>query len=104
MEKPAGGSPDPQATARTVPATTDRNLRAFLFADIRGYSTFNRERGDEAAALLAKTFADLARDAVEARSGRVPAAQQFFTDWEKVAKDLVATRDPRQVAIRTTVP
>jgi class 3 adenylate cyclase len=38
-------------------------------ADVRGYSTFTRERGDAAAALLAKKFADLARDAVEARSG-----------------------------------
>jgi WD40 repeat protein/class 3 adenylate cyclase len=45
--------------------------RTFLIADVRGYSTFTRERGDEAAALLAKRFADLARDAVEARSGRV---------------------------------
>jgi WD40 repeat protein/class 3 adenylate cyclase len=45
--------------------------RTFLIADVRGYSTFTRERGDEAAALLAKRFADLARDAVEARSGQV---------------------------------
>lgn len=45
--------------------------RTFLIADIRGYSTFTRERGDDAAARLATSFADLARDAVEARSGRV---------------------------------
>jgi hypothetical protein len=35
----------------------------FLIADIRGYSTFTRERGDETAARLAMRFADLARDA-----------------------------------------
>jgi class 3 adenylate cyclase len=46
-------------------------VRTFLIADIRGYSTFTRERGDEAAARLATVFADLARDAVEARSGTV---------------------------------
>jgi WD40 repeat protein/class 3 adenylate cyclase len=46
-------------------------LRTFLIADVRGYSTFTRERGDAAAALLSTKFADLARDAVEARSGRV---------------------------------
>jgi WD40 repeat protein/class 3 adenylate cyclase len=46
-------------------------FRSFLIADIRGYSTFTRERGDETAARLAARFADLARDAVEARSGRV---------------------------------
>jgi WD40 repeat protein/class 3 adenylate cyclase len=43
----------------------------FLFADVRGYTRFTRERGDAAAAGLAKRFADLARDAVEARGGRV---------------------------------
>jgi WD40 repeat protein/class 3 adenylate cyclase len=44
---------------------------SFLIADVRGYSRFTAERGDAAAALLAKRFADLARDAVEARGGRV---------------------------------
>ena len=46
-------------------------FRTFLISDIRGYSTFTRERGDEIAARLASKFADLARDAVEARGGRV---------------------------------
>jgi class 3 adenylate cyclase len=46
-------------------------MLTFLIADVRGYTRFTRERGDAAAALLAKRFADLARDAVEARSGRV---------------------------------
>ena len=46
-------------------------VRTFLIADIRGYSTFTREHGDQAAARLATTFAELARDAVEARGGRV---------------------------------
>ena len=41
----------------------------FLIADIRGWTRFTAERGDTAAALLAKRFADLA--AVEARGGRV---------------------------------
>jgi WD40 repeat protein/class 3 adenylate cyclase len=45
--------------------------KTFLIADVRGYTRFTRERGDEAAAILAKRFADLARDAVEARSGLV---------------------------------
>jgi WD40 repeat protein/class 3 adenylate cyclase len=45
--------------------------RTFLIADVRGYTQFTRERGDAEAARLALRFADLARDAVEARSGRV---------------------------------
>ena len=44
---------------------------SFLIADVRGYTRFTAERGDAAAALLAKRFADLARDAVEARGGQV---------------------------------
>lgn len=57
-----------QVTDGSGPAT---GVRTFLIADIRGYTRFTRERGDAAAATLAKRFADLARDAVEARSGRV---------------------------------
>jgi len=38
-----------------------------MIADIRGFSTSTRERGDAAAASLAMRFADLARDSVEAR-------------------------------------
>ena len=46
-------------------------VRTFLIADIRGYTTFTRQRGDADAARLAGRFADLARDAVEARNGLV---------------------------------
>src|SRR2546426_8126919 len=46
-------------------------FRAFLIADIRGWTSFTRERGAAAAGRLAKAFADLARDAVEARGGIV---------------------------------
>ena len=46
-------------------------LRAFLICDIRGYSTFTSQRGDEAAARLAMSFAGLARDSVVTRGGRV---------------------------------
>src|ERR1043166_4567463 len=45
--------------------------RAFLIADVRGYTNFTRQRGDAEAARLAKRFAEVARDAVGARSGRV---------------------------------
>src|SRR5262249_19229160 len=46
-------------------------FRTFLIGDIRGYTRFTREHGSAAAARLAKAFADLARDAVEARRGDV---------------------------------
>jgi WD40 repeat protein/class 3 adenylate cyclase len=50
------------------PVTT---VRTFLIADVRGYTRFTREQGDAEAARLAQKFAELARDSVEARGGRV---------------------------------
>jgi class 3 adenylate cyclase len=44
---------------------------SFLIADVRGYTSFTRERGDAEAARLATHFAALAADAVAARSGEV---------------------------------
>jgi class 3 adenylate cyclase/streptogramin lyase len=46
-------------------------IRTFLIADIRGYTLFTQERGDEAAAKLAAKFADIAREIVEARGGKL---------------------------------
>jgi class 3 adenylate cyclase/streptogramin lyase len=53
--------------SKDVPA----DIRAFLIADVRGYTLFTQERGDEAAAKLAAKFALVAREGVEARAGRV---------------------------------
>jgi YVTN family beta-propeller protein len=44
-------------------------IRTFLIADVRGYTLFTQERGDEAAAKLAARFADVSREVVEARGG-----------------------------------
>jgi class 3 adenylate cyclase/tetratricopeptide (TPR) repeat protein len=50
---------------------TGTSIRTFLIADVRGYTRFTAERGDEAAAALAVRFATIAREAVAARSGDV---------------------------------
>src|SRR5579884_1441277 len=60
---------DLELEARAADAATGE--LTFLIADVRGYTRFTRERGDAEAARLARTFAGLARDAVEARGGRV---------------------------------
>lgn len=44
-------------------------LRTFLIADIRGYTKFTRERGDEAGAALTRQFATLVQAAVTAHEG-----------------------------------
>jgi WD40 repeat protein/class 3 adenylate cyclase len=55
----------------TSPAELATGLRTFLIADVRGYTRFTNERGDEAAARLAERFATLAREGVAARGGEV---------------------------------
>jgi WD40 repeat protein/class 3 adenylate cyclase len=52
-------------------ATTERTIRTFLIADIRGYTAFTRELGDEAAAVLAARFAEIVREGVEAWDGEL---------------------------------
>lgn len=49
--------------------TRTAEQRTFLIVDIRGYTKYTDEHGDEAAAALAKRFAELATQAVEAREG-----------------------------------
>jgi WD40 repeat protein/DNA-binding SARP family transcriptional activator/class 3 adenylate cyclase len=44
-------------------------IRAFLIADVRGYTQFTQEHGDEAAARLAARFGDIVREHVEVRDG-----------------------------------
>ena len=46
-------------------------IHTFLIADVRGYTLFTQERGDEAAAKLAAKFAGIARERVEGRGGSV---------------------------------
>src|SRR5438034_4973384 len=50
---------------------TEALVRAFLIADVRGYTSFTQAHGDEAAGHLAATFASLAREAVAATGGEV---------------------------------
>ena len=47
----------------------EAGIKTFLIADVRGYTRFTSERGDEAAARLATRFAELAREAIEAAGG-----------------------------------
>jgi peptide/nickel transport system substrate-binding protein len=58
---------------RPLPGRTEGteavHIRTFLIADVRGYTLFTQERGDEAAGKLAAKFADIAREGVEARDG-----------------------------------
>lgn len=52
-------------------APSASELLTFLIADVRGYTAYTQARGDEAAAHLAATFAEVMREGVEAWGGRV---------------------------------
>jgi predicted ATPase/class 3 adenylate cyclase len=65
---PAGALAPDLPTAAVTPTAA---IHTFLIADLRGYSTFTLEYGDEAAARLVSTFARLARAGVETYGGRV---------------------------------
>jgi class 3 adenylate cyclase len=46
-------------------------VRTFLIADIRGYTRFTQQHGDEASARLTAKFSDLVREGAELRGGRL---------------------------------
>src|SRR5215831_8098545 len=54
-----------------TPQLPGAGILTFLIADVRGYTSFTQSRGDEAAAKLAGTFAEIAREGVEAHGGSV---------------------------------
>ena len=51
--------------------TPNAPVRTFLIADIRGYTRFTEEHGDEASAGLAEKFASLVQAGVEIRGGKL---------------------------------
>ena len=60
-----------EETGSLEPGTTEARIQTFLIADVRGYTLFTQQRGDEAAAKLAAKFARIAREIVQLRDGRV---------------------------------
>ena len=60
------------ATRTSANRTKDQkksDLRTFLIADVRGYTRFTQEHGDDAGASLAAAFAARVREVVEALGG-----------------------------------
>ena len=62
---------DPPRSSELGSEGLHRGIRTFLIADVRGYTLFTQERGDEAAAKLAARFASIAREVVEQHGGSV---------------------------------
>ena len=69
-ETPSVGEPSSPTESQTD-TSRDADVHAFLIADVRGWTTFTQERGDEDAARLAGRFAEVTRSVVEAHRGNV---------------------------------
>ncbi|MBA3737182.1 MAG: hypothetical protein H0W97_01290 [Actinobacteria bacterium] len=69
-ESPPGGEASDASQSHTD-TSHDADVHAFLIADVRGYTAFTQERGDEEAARLAGRFAQVTRSVVETHRGNV---------------------------------
>ena len=69
-------------------------VRTFLIADIRGYTRFTEEYGDEASARLTAKFSDIVREGVQVRGG---------TLIEIRGDEALAVFDSARQAIRSAV-
>src|SRR6478672_8241025 len=59
------------SSSQAPPPVSGADIRTFLFADMRGYTRFTQEHGDEAASTLAGRFAELVRDTVPEFEGEL---------------------------------
>src|SRR5215211_5192353 len=55
----------------STPRTDEPEIGTFLIADVRGYTRYTQEHGDEAAARPAASFADIIESAVADSDGRL---------------------------------
>jgi YVTN family beta-propeller protein len=85
---------DEEPGGRLIEDDDESSLKIFLIADIRGYTRFTQERGDEAAGKLAAKFATIARDAITAARG---------TLLELRGDEALAVFDSARQALRTAV-
>ena len=56
-------------SGKVEPPTSGADIRTFLFADMRGYTRYTNQQGDEAGSTLASAFAGVVRVAVEHLDG-----------------------------------
>src|SRR5215207_2058148 len=58
-------------TEHPLPRSSEAGIRTFLIADVRGYTRYTQENGDEAAARLAAAFAGIIEEVVTSSGGRL---------------------------------
>jgi len=92
----------------SAPARTARppQLRTFLIADVRGYTSYTTEHGDEAGAALASSFARIAQDAVSAYGGRLVELRgdEALAAFESARKALQAAVELQRKVAEESLP
>src|SRR6476646_6435400 len=59
------------SSSQATPPVAGADIRTFLFADMRGYTRYTQEHGDEEASRLAGRFADFVRETVPEFEGEL---------------------------------
>ncbi len=79
------------------------HTRAFLFADLRGYSAFTERHGDEAAAQLIGRYRDLVREKIAAFDGAEIRTEgdSFYIVFDSVGDAVSAAAAIRDAAVKT---
>jgi len=79
-------------------------IQTFLIADIRGYTRFTEEYGDEAAARLAAKFKDIIQEIVDTRTGRVVEIRgdEALTVFDSARQAIRAALDMQRVFVEET--
>jgi class 3 adenylate cyclase len=62
---------DETRSGEVEPQVSGADIRTFLFADMRGWTVYTQEHGDEAASALAARFAALVTEAVPEYEGEL---------------------------------
>ena len=79
-------------------------IQSFLIADIRGYTRFTEEYGDEAAARLAAKFEDIVKEIVDTRTGRVVEIRgdEALTVFDSARQAIRAAMDMQRIFVEET--
>jgi WD40 repeat protein/class 3 adenylate cyclase len=83
----------------------EAGIKTFLIADVRGYTRFTQERGDEAAARLATRFAELVREVIEAAGGSLVELRgdEALAVFDSARQALRAAADLQERLVESTV-
>lgn len=106
LRKSARRRPSPIEAASSPLVAHDRapGIRTFLIADIRGYTRFTQEHGDEAAARFTRKFAFITGQIVEVYGGRIVETRgdEAVAVFESGRRALAAAVDLQHLFARET--